>query len=245
MSRSTLIPDDRKVREEKFPAGSSVFVPRPSVAPETLGEAEAAPQDPFQRYRGGLIAGGVILAAGVLVWLLFSGKHDSAPPKREEMHMITLPPPLPPPPPPPPPKPMEPVPPQEQVSAPKPQDTLEAPKDDAMRATDAAGDSFGLTGSLNGTGQGGGGRFGWYASSVQSAIGDGLRRNDKTKNVSLHLEVSIWIDDSGRVTRVELDDDSGNRVVDEAIKNEVLQGLQLQVPPKGMPQPITLQIARR
>jgi periplasmic protein TonB len=211
----------------------------PTLQPDR-DQRQESPQGGFPR--GVVIVVGVLLVGGVIAWMVF-GKHQPSAPKREEMHMITLPPPVPPPPPPPPPKEMPPAPP-EQVAQPK-ADTLEAPKDDAMKATDGPSDSFGLTGSLNGTGQGGGGRFGWYASSVQAAISDALHKNEKTKSAALHLEVRVWPDATGKVLRVEVQDATGDKALDEAIKNEVLMGLQLQPPPKEMPRPIVLSISRR
>lgn len=114
-------------------------------------------------------------------------------------------------------------------------------------------DGFGLTrggsgnGKIGGTGKrGGGSRFGWYAAKVQSTIADALRRNSSTRKAVLSLQVKIWADADGRITRAQLVGTSGDPAVDAALKNQILTGLQLpQAPPAGMPMPINLRITAR
>jgi TonB family protein len=58
--------------------------------------------------------------------------------------------------------------------------------------------------------------------------------------------VKVWADSSGRITRAQLVGSSGNPAVDQAIRNSVLNGLQLpQGPPADMPMPINLRISAR
>ncbi len=114
-------------------------------------------------------------------------------------------------------------------------------------------DGFGL--GANGKGLMGGGnrggaaasRFGWYANQVTRSISDALSQNPRTRSASFNIKVRIWSDASGRITRAKLAELTGDPVVDEAIKHEVLDGFQLkEPPPDGMPMPIVMRlIARR
>lgn len=108
--------------------------------------------------------------------------------------------------------------------------------------------SFGLSGGNGGegifSGKHGGSKWGWYAAQVQSKIEDALRANAKTRSAKLQMVVRIWVDpDTGRITRAKLTGAPGNPVLENAIKNEVLNGLQLQeLPPKDMKMPINLRL---
>jgi len=113
-------------------------------------------------------------------------------------------------------------------------------------------DAFGLGKSGNGfiggerEGGKGGSRFGWYAGIVSKTITDALGRNNVTRTASYSVMVRIWSDSSGRVTRAKLSGSSGDALVDDAIRREVLSGLQLpEPPPEGMPMPIVMRIAER
>lgn len=135
----------------------------------------------------------------------------------------------------------------------KPQDKPEpAPPDLGTGLKgDGPADGFGV-GSGNGNGNqiggtgGGGGKWGWYASQVQSRISDALKHNPRTRSASMRVQVRVWPDSTGRITRVQLSDSTGDAAVDEALKNEVLTGLQLQEPPPtGMPMPIVLRLTAK
>jgi TonB family protein len=119
---------------------------------------------------------------------------------------------------------------------------------------DGPPDGFGMRGSGNGNllgdrkgaGSGQRSRWGWYAGQVQSRIADALRCNDRTRRVSLNVQVRVWPDATGRITRAQLAGSTGDAGLDAALKNEVLQGLQLQEPPpQGMPLPIVLRLTAR
>lgn len=90
-------------------------------------------------------------------------------------------------------------------------------------------------------------KFGWYAAKVQSSIRDALARNPSTRSATFSsLNVKIWADATGRVTRVQLIGSSGNSAVDQAIRSRILTGLQLpQGPPADLPMPINLRISAR
>lgn len=114
-----------------------------------------------------------------------------------------------------------------------------------------APDGFGLgrsTGSS--TGRAGSGdarsRWGWYAGQVQSRLLDRLRNHPKLRSATLRLEVRIWADASGRVTKSDLASTTGDPALDQALKTDVLQNFRFQEPPPaGMPMPIHLRIAAR
>src|SRR5262249_10355899 len=116
---------------------------------------------------------------------------------------------------------------------------------------DGPGNDFGLgNGSGNnvigGNNGSGGGKWGWYASQVQGRVADAMRQNSRTRGATMRVEVRIWPDRSGRVTRAQLVQSTGDAAMDNVIKNEVLTGLQLQEPPPaGMPMPIVLRLTAK
>lgn len=129
-----------------------------------------------------------------------------------------------------------------------------APSDDLSTGIAGNGPDMGLTRGGNGNGgkiggsgrKGGGSRFGWYAAKVQSSIADALRSCSATRSATLSIQVRIWADANGRITRALLVDSSGDSALDAAVKNNVLTGLQLpQAPPADLPMPITLRISAR
>ncbi len=133
---------------------------------------------------------------------------------------------------------------------------VKAPADPSPLGTGLKGDGAGLAGLGSGSGDGGGtigggggkagSKFGWYAGQVQSKITEALHSNPKTKNASLRIEVRIWPDSTGRITRAQLAGSTGDAALDGAIQNGVLTGLQLQEPPPaGMRLPIVLRLTAR
>jgi len=123
-------------------------------------------------------------------------------------------------------------------------------------ATGIKGDGPGLSG-LSGKGDGmriGGngtgrsaGRWDGYARGVQASISEKMRQNTRTRTASFKgLQIRIWVDATGRVTRVKLISTTGDAAIDAALQNEVLTGLQLpSAPPAGMPMPIVLRVTAR
>jgi outer membrane biosynthesis protein TonB len=219
----------------------------------------------------GVVVGLAALAAIAAFAVQIFGNH-SAPAKVRQISMIRILPPPPPQTPPPAPPRVEPQPTvqpmveQKQMIEPetkpdKPQKRDEAPAKSHEKAPgplglnakgEGAGDAFGLVGKPGGTGLlgdgggGGGTRWGWYASEVQATIEEALRNNPHTRDAALRVQIKIWPDKTGRVTRVEMDSSTGDLVVDGAIKNEVLTGLQLQEPPPAdLPLPIILRLTAR
>ncbi len=97
--------------------------------------------------------------------------------------------------------------------------------------------------NIGGSGRRGGSKFGWYAAKVQSSISEALRRNPALRSSTMSLQVRIWSDADGRITRAQLVGTTGNQAMDDAIKNQVLIGFQLpQAPPADMPMPINMRI---
>ncbi len=213
----------------------------------------------FQRF--GLVIGiaGSVLVGGGIMLVRNSSKSSSASHRMPEVTMVKIvsTPPPPPPPPPAPPKLVEekmveqtPVDANEQ----KPDESPSSPTPDLGTSITGSGgaDAFGLGSNRasDGAGVGGkrgsGSRFGWYAAQVQATVSDSLRNHPKTRLASFQIEVRLWPDLTGRITRAKLVGSTGNASMDEAIKTEVLAGLQLREPPPAdLPLPIVLRLNAR
>jgi len=220
----------------------------------------------FAKFRVPIIVVG-LLAIGIGAYFAFFSKAEKPKKKSAPVNVINIMPPPPPPPPTPPPTPPPPQPEQQKVEdkredfveeakpeeAPAPEEA--APEEAAPMGSNIQGEgdnAFGLRGKGGGgmiggigTGKGGGGgtKFGWYAGQVQSRIADALRGHKKARSANLKVQVRIWVDSTGRVTRATLAGSSGDPETDRAIREEVLTGLQLQSPPPdGMPMPIVMRI---
>ena len=126
------------------------------------------------------------------------------------------------------------------------------PKDEPPLGTGIKGDgpdSYGLSDKA-GNGRigsnGDGSKWGWYASQVQSRIQQAIQQNRKTRTASMSVNVRVWPDASGRISRAQIAGSTGDPSLDSALRDEVLTGLQLQQPPPaGMPAPITLRVTAR
>jgi hypothetical protein len=232
-------------------------------------ESPAPPPKTRQRVIiGALLA--IVLAGGVISYMRSGGAEpERQSPSGPTIVNITLPPPpLPPPPPPPPPPPQNEPPPAEEEMLEQPEiveaeaEPDEAPAPEAPPSDIGTGltggdgsDGFGLTtgrgagGSsrIGGTGtRGGGGRFGRYAATVQTSVAEALRSHPATRGATLSIQVRVWPDATGRITRVQLVGTTGNRATDEAIRNQVLTGHLLpEPPPAEMPRPIVMRISAR
>jgi len=213
----------------------------------------------YLKYGAGLV---VVLMTFGGAWLILNSGSDAPPPKQvRDLTIVNIIPP--PPPPPPPPKMIE----QPKVNeepkmveqTPIEDKPVEKPADDPVKdakneeppgplALDAKaagpGDLFNLGSKVGGSpygGRGGGGsRWGWFASKVQTQITDALGKNDKVKYAVMQLQFRLWADSTGRVTRVELVNSSGNPEVDAAVRSEVGRLTLNEPPPSDMPMPILL-----
>ncbi|HTV33517.1 MAG TPA: TonB family protein [Methylocella sp.] len=207
---------------------------------------------------------------GAGIHLLLKGDDLPPPRKVQELTLVTI---VPPPPPPPPPKVpekkmVEQTPVKQEFQEEKPTETpKETPKPKDMPKADepppgplaldakgvGPGDAFGLGGKpgghglLGGGGGGGGGsRWGWYASMVQQQIQAALHANERTRYAVMQVQVRLWVDASGHVSRSQLVSSSGNAEIDAAIRNVILPNITLrEPPPKDMPMPIVARITER
>ncbi|MES2659599.1 MAG: TonB C-terminal domain-containing protein [Verrucomicrobiota bacterium] len=208
----------------------------------------------------------VLLAVALIVGAIWFVSRDSKSTRKtvkaEDTMIITLPPPPPPLPKVEPPPPKEEPPPEEEeemiAQEPVPED--EPAPDDSPPEPPAGPDlgpgSAGGTGPSIGGGGGGNGnriggrrsasKYGWYAAKVQTSIREAMGRHPSTRSATISLQVRIWADSNGRITRAQLVGTSGNPAVDQSIRSQVLAGLQLpQAPPADMPMPINLRITGR
>lgn len=218
-------------------------------------------------HRPAMIAGASAIVVIVALVVLFVSQDDTPPPRRvQEFTIVNVVPPPPPPPPPPPEQ--QPPPEQEMIEQPKmaePEireeakadepdeaapDTNDAPPDNPLGPGSdlpvGPGASQFAAGPGGGGGGGGGSRWGWYASIVQQQIESALRSNAKTRNVVMRVQIRLWADGTGRVTRIQLVSSTGDPEVDAAIRNEALAGLTLrEPPPRDMPMPMVARITAR
>jgi TonB family protein len=210
---------------------------------------EPPAQSFFKRFRIAIIITAVVIVGIVVVAKLASSGGSS---KHDTLTLVSIAPPPPPPvmtPPPPPPQ-------QEEQKIEEPmikedQPKEAPPKDEPPLGTGIkgpGGDNFGLgSGSGNGRiGGGDGSKWGWYASQVQSRIQQALQQNRKTRTASMSVNVRVWADPNGRISRAQLAGSTGDPSLDNALRDEVLTGLQLpEPPPAGMPAPITLRVTAK
>lgn len=207
-----------------------------------------------------------LLVAGIAAYWFMNRKPEKTRPKPVAMVNITPVLPPPPPPPPPPPKPEEPEPepePMEEEQAFEPEVAEESPPEPEPSAPEPMGtsitgdgppDGFGLSNRTGGGGLGGriggigggGGKYGGYAAKVQSAVANAMRQNSATRSATMSVEVKIWADQLGRVTRAQLGRSTGDPELDRAVRDQVLGGLRLpEPPPAEMPMPIHLRLTAR
>jgi hypothetical protein len=213
----------------------------------------------LKRYRIAIIVGLVLVLIIGTIGILVQ-KFGKIPPPRKPQEIVVHLQPLPPMPPPPPPPPPPPRPP-EQKFVEQPKDLKPMVKKDEAKNPDkppgpptpaASGppSDFGIGGSGSsgdGIGESGGSEYGPYAAEVIAAIKARLQANSKTNRVTVHgLKTRIWADKTGRVIKATVSGSTGDPAVDEALKNEVLVGLQLQEPPPvDMPMPIVLRVSEQ
>ena len=240
---------------------------------DAAARAASDSDEPEERRRNVLRYGAMLVVVVLIVGgtiYVFIG-HDELPPPRQvrELTIVNIVPP----PPPPPPQP-QPVPEQKMIEQPKmvepaikeeERPPLERPKDEPAKeaknseppgplSLDAKpagpGDLFNLGGKPGGDpfggGGGGGSRWGWYASIVQSQIEAALRAHPKTRNAVMQVQLRLWADTTGRVSRIQLLSSTGDAELDSAIRDNVFTGVTLrEPPPKDMPMPIVVRVTER
>ena len=237
----------------------------PPPVPVRKAAARKSERTALLRY-GAVVVVAALFLSGIIYFLL---GHDDMPPPRQVRDLtivnVTLPPPPPPPPP-------QPQPEQKMIEQPKmaepefkEEKPVAKPKDEPAKdakndeppgplSLDAKptgpGDLFNLGGKPGGSpyggGGGGGSRFGWYATIITSQIEAAIRANPKTRNMATQIQVRLWVDSSGHISRVVLTPSSGNAEVDAALRNEVIGSLTLrEPPPKDMPMPVVTRVTAR
>lgn len=197
-----------------------------------------------------LTVGVLVLAGGTTAAIALSSKGGAGSRKGQDMIMIQMPPPpvvLPPPPPPPP-----------ELEDPmiKHEDEVkeEAPVADAPSTgvvSNGPADGFGMR-AKGGTGKRTmiGSRstvstWAPYAGQAASRIADAMRRHGKLKHSNMTITAKVWIDATGRITRATTQS-SGDAALDAALRDEVLNGMQLSgPPPEGMKMPVNLKLSAR
>lgn len=166
----------------------------------------------------------VLAVLGLLVWLWAS---DQAGVRRAAPKVSTI---IPlPPPPPPPEKPPEPEKVEDQVAEtePRPMEQIkpkiEAPPrlaDSAMTmdtAGQAGADAFNIGAGAGGGMGGGGGGTATYGQYLAYALQQALQSDERTRRLVFKLVVDIWLDPSGRLTRINLIESSGSPKADAAV----------------------------
>jgi protein TonB len=201
----------------------------------------------------------LLIALAVWLYQLFSQPAETSKKRAVQQIELVKPPPPPPPPktPPPPPPPQQ----QEKIDVPKPDPSpAPAPPTDApppgptsSLPGNGSSDAFGLPQgdgrlSIGGVGGGGGSdRFAWYGALVRERITDAITRDEKLRKAQDYLRVvNVWVDTSGRVTRVELVGAASSPELDDALR-AALRNLApvREGPPGDMPQPIRLRVSAR
>jgi len=232
---------------------TSAKVTPPRQAPRRPAAFEADDDDApkgFQRYRMPLILG-VLALAGVVGAYLALSKATNAPAAKAEPQIvnIVLPPPSTPPPPPPPP-PQEAKQEEKMIAEEKPQEE-EAPDPTPQAQTI-------LKGSGGPTGLGVGNKTGiftnrptvnsekmkWsaYAGAMKTQIVAALKNHPKLKKAAFNLDAHVSFDATGRIQRIG--GSTGDPALDAAIQ-EVVTGLQAQIPPEGMPRAVNFRVVAR
>jgi outer membrane biosynthesis protein TonB len=129
-------------------------------------------------------------------------------------------------------------------------------------AGDGPGDAFNLAGnpggraltsggawgegSGDGAGIGGGtgNRFAWYYSRVATDIEAAFRKVKKLSSASARVELRVWCDAEGRVSRLQLLNSTGDPGWDEAIQSVV--GTRVMRPPSAdIPMPMILRLTAK
>lgn len=233
-----------------------------------MGDYEFEDDETFFEKHGGKVVALVVLALGGAGTFWFMNRKPEKP-KARPVAMVNITPVLPPPPPPPPPPPKpepepEPEPEMKEEQAFEPEVAQEeAPPEPQEAAPEPIGtgvtgdgppDGFGLSNRGGGGGMGGriggigggGSKYGGYAAKVQNAVANAMRQNSTTRTAVMSVDVKIWADPLGRVTRAQLTRSTGNPDLDRVLRDQVLGNLRLpEPPPAGMPMPINMRLSAR
>jgi protein TonB len=204
-----------------------------------------------------MVAGVLVTATAGSAAVYFISQFMQSPPPQpkkviQEVRLIR--------PPPPPPEIEKPPPPppevEEEVDLPEPEPTPDSPSDDPppgeLLGLDsegvAGGDGFGLAARRGGRDllASGGDRFAWYAGMLKDDLLSFLAEHRDIRSRAYSVNVRLWLDGEGAVTRVALTSSTGDRDLDREL--ETLLGNMERVaeaPPSGLPQPVQIRIVSR
>ena len=108
------------------------------------------------------------------------------------------------------------------------------------------GSAYGLAALPGRSGMVGGDAYRFYAALVQRELRAALNAVPTLRRRRFAVEVRLWLDTQGQVSRCELARSSGTAMVDEAVLRALDAGLGISAPPPtGLPQPIVLGIRAR
>jgi protein TonB len=202
-----------------------------------------------------LIAGicAAVFLGGLAVYYVMNFVKSPPPQPKKVVQTVQL---IRPPPPPPQEKPPEP-PKQEEEKIPEPeQPTPETPSDEPPPSNQlgldteggAGGDSFGLVGNKGGRSllASGGDRFAWYSGVLKDDLLSFLSDHPDIRQRAYSVNIRLWLDGKGSVTRVALSSSTGDNALDRELQ-KVLGGLEkvAEAPPADMPQPVQIRLVSR
>jgi TonB family protein len=99
-------------------------------------------------------------------------------------------------------------------------------------------------GTGGGIGSGTGSRYAWYYAKIASELEQAFRKSHRLKTADTRVELRVWADGSGRITRVQLVRSTGQPELDEALQSVV--GLRLRdPPPPDIPMPMLARFTAR
>lgn len=87
-------------------------------------------------------------------------------------------------------------------------------------------------------------RYGWYFGRIASEIQGAFQRMKKTSTAQARVEIKIWVDPSGRVSRVQLLHSTGDEELDRAIESVAGLKLRESLPP-DLPNPAVYRFTAR
>jgi len=105
------------------------------------------------------------------------------------------------------------------------------------------GDGTGGNAQLGGGG-GTGDRIAWYGTRLATELQDAFRKKKKLETAAARVELRVWVDETGRVGRLQLLHSTGDREWDDAIQSVV--GTRVMAPPSAdIPMPLILRLTAR
>jgi len=112
----------------------------------------------------------------------------------------------------------------------------------------AGSDGFGLIGKKGGRDllATGGDRFAWYSGVLKDDLLSFLSGNQIIRQRAYSVNIRLWLDGRGAVTRVSLSSSTGDRDLDRELQT-LLGSLAkvAQAPPADMPQPVQIRLVSR